>query len=212
MESEKILVKYSSYTEAQKKATTKYRTEHKDKVNEQRKKYYNDRKEKDPNFLTYKREKAKEYYLKKKTLKSSKIDEPIIEESESDTVLNVPIDIPISEIKVDNLLNVPIDIPISKIKVNNLSEIIKVDNLSEIIENLKVEEPKEPKESKKVMSKEQCKAMTTIKKMLKDDIITNDIFNNIVENINGSIYFKLDWLDKKGKLKITEFFKDNIII
>ena len=182
MESEKILVKYSSYTDAQKKATTKYRIENKEKVNEQRKKYYNDRKEKDPNFLTYKREKAKEYYLKKKTLKNSKIDEPIIEESKSDTVLNVPIDIPIN------------------------NEIIKVDNLFEFIENLKVEEPK------KVMSKEQSKAMTTIKKMLKDDIITNDIFNNIVENINGSIYFKLDWLDKRGNMKTTEFFKDNITI
>jgi hypothetical protein len=191
MDSEKILVKYSSYTEAQKKATTKYRIENKEKVNNQRKKYYNDRKDKDPNFLIYKREKAKEYYLKKKTLKNSKIDEPIIEESKSDTVLNVPIDVP----------------------VNN--EIIKVDNLIEFIENLKTEEPnkiEKTKEPKKVMSKEQCKAMTTIKKMLKDNIITNDIFNNIVENINGSIYFKLDWLDKKGNMKTTEFFKDSITI
>lgn len=62
-----IVVKYSSYTEAQKKATKKYRAENKEKVNEQRKKYYQTRKEKDPDFLTYKREKAKEYYSKKKS-------------------------------------------------------------------------------------------------------------------------------------------------
>lgn len=59
-------VKYSSYTEAQKKATKKYRENNKEKVNEQRKKYYQNRKEKDPHFLEYKRTKAREYYQKKK--------------------------------------------------------------------------------------------------------------------------------------------------
>ena len=59
-------VKYSSYTEAQKNATKKYRANNKEKVNEQRKLYYKARKEKDPNFLEYKRQKAKEYYNKKK--------------------------------------------------------------------------------------------------------------------------------------------------
>jgi len=63
---EKVIIKYSSYTEAQKRATQKYRQNNKDKVNEQRKKYYKERKEKDPEFLKYKREKAKEYYQKKK--------------------------------------------------------------------------------------------------------------------------------------------------
>jgi hypothetical protein len=66
-DTEKIVIKYSSYTEAQKKATKKYRTDNKEKVNEQRKKYYQTRKEKDPDFLTYKRDKAKEYYSKKKS-------------------------------------------------------------------------------------------------------------------------------------------------
>jgi len=61
---------YSSYTEAQKRATKKYREQNKEKVNAQRKKYYDDRKLKDPNFLSYKREKAKEYYIKKKGSKS----------------------------------------------------------------------------------------------------------------------------------------------
>lgn len=62
-------VKKSSYTEAQKRATKKYRDNNKDKVNQQRKLYYQNRKDKDPNFLLYKRQKAKEYYNKKKQLK-----------------------------------------------------------------------------------------------------------------------------------------------
>ena len=63
---------YSSYTEAQKRATKKYRENNKDKVNLQRKKYYEERKAKDPTFLEQKRNKAKEYYLKKKEV--NKID------------------------------------------------------------------------------------------------------------------------------------------
>jgi len=59
-------IKYSSYTEAQKRATQKYRSNNKDKVNEQRKKYYQQRKENDPEFLEYKRAKAREYYQRKK--------------------------------------------------------------------------------------------------------------------------------------------------
>jgi hypothetical protein len=66
METDKVIVKYSSYTDAQKRATQKYRQNNKDKVNDQRKQYYLSRKEKDPEFLNYKRQKAKEYYLRKK--------------------------------------------------------------------------------------------------------------------------------------------------
>ncbi len=62
----KTLKVYSTYSEAQKRATKKYRENNKEKVNEQRKKYYQNRKTKDPNFLLYKRQKAKEYYQKKK--------------------------------------------------------------------------------------------------------------------------------------------------
>ena len=65
-EEDKVLIKYSSYTQAQKKATQKYREKNKDKVNEQRKKYYQERKDKDPEFLTYKRMKAREYYRRRK--------------------------------------------------------------------------------------------------------------------------------------------------
>ena len=60
-------VKYfSSYTPAQKKASQLYRLKNKEKINEQRKKYYQTKKSTDPKFLEYKRIKAKEYYEKKK--------------------------------------------------------------------------------------------------------------------------------------------------
>ena len=83
-DSENVIVKYSSYTEAQKRATQKYRSNNKDKVNEQRKKYYLQRKESDPNFLEYKRAKAREYYQKKKQ-QAQELTEQIIEALEQNT-------------------------------------------------------------------------------------------------------------------------------
>jgi hypothetical protein len=62
----KTEVKYSSYTPAQKKASQLYRQNNKEKINIQRKRYYQKRKENDPTFLEYKRVKAREYYEKKK--------------------------------------------------------------------------------------------------------------------------------------------------
>ena len=62
--------KKKTYTEAQKKATKKYRETNKSKVNEQRKKYYHDRVKNDPDFVEYKRQKAREYYQRKKQEKS----------------------------------------------------------------------------------------------------------------------------------------------
>lgn len=53
-------------SEAQKNATKKYRENNRIKVNEQRKKYYEERKIKDPDFMEYKRMKAKQYYREKK--------------------------------------------------------------------------------------------------------------------------------------------------
>lgn len=66
----KTIIKYTTYSESQKRAIKKYRENNKEKLNEQRKKYYQERKAKDPNFLEYKRNKAKEYYAKKKALKN----------------------------------------------------------------------------------------------------------------------------------------------
>ena len=70
-----VEIRYSSYTPAQKRATQKYRNDNKDKVNEQRKKYYQTRKETDPAFLEYKRAKAKEYYTKAKLRNKSEAEE-----------------------------------------------------------------------------------------------------------------------------------------
>lgn len=52
--------------EAQKIASKKYREKNREKINLQRKIYYQKRKESDPNFLIYKREKARLYYRNKK--------------------------------------------------------------------------------------------------------------------------------------------------
>lgn len=76
---DEIIIK-KKYTEAQKRATKKYRENNKEKVNAQRKLYYNQRKEKDPNFLEYKRIKAKEYYQKKKSIKPNVEEIHIVEE------------------------------------------------------------------------------------------------------------------------------------
>ena len=86
--SETLETKYSSYTPAQKKASQIYRQKNKDKINEQRKKYYQTKKMNDPTFLEYKRVKAREYYEKKKLdkvvrpeviLEETKVEEPVVE-------------------------------------------------------------------------------------------------------------------------------------
>jgi serine/threonine protein kinase HipA of HipAB toxin-antitoxin module len=64
---------------AQARANKKYRENNKDKINAQRRNYYLNRKMKDPSFMEYKRNKAKEYYNKKK--QGLKQLEPIIEET-----------------------------------------------------------------------------------------------------------------------------------
>jgi hypothetical protein len=78
-------IKYSSYTAAQKKASQLYRQKNKEKINEQRKKYYQTKKSNDPTFLEYKRIKAKEYYEKKKLDKVVK-SEAMPEESKIEVV------------------------------------------------------------------------------------------------------------------------------
>lgn len=51
----------------------KYRMANREKINEQRKKYYQTRKEADPKFLEYKRMKSKEYYERKKAKKAEDV-------------------------------------------------------------------------------------------------------------------------------------------
>jgi len=72
--------KKSKYTEAQKRAIKKYISNNREKINLQRKKYYQYKKETDPNFLEYKRIKSKEYYNRKKENKKN----PLVETKEED--------------------------------------------------------------------------------------------------------------------------------
>lgn len=94
---------YSTYSDAQKRATAKYRSNNKEKVNEQRKKYYQTRKASDPHFLEYKRTKAKEYYYRKKSSKESKESE-----SKEPEEPKQPIEEPIEEPKKVEFVEVPI--------------------------------------------------------------------------------------------------------
>lgn len=91
-------IQKTKYTDAQKKATKKYRENNKDKVNEQRKKYYQNRKTKDPSFLEYKRLKAKEYYQKKKDLKN-KPENKVIEEIKEEIKVE-----PVKELIIENIV------------------------------------------------------------------------------------------------------------
>ena len=106
-------VKYSSYTDAQKRATQKYRSNNKDKVNEQRKKYYQHRKEADPNFLEYKRQKAREYYQKKKGLTSQEPDvEQVADPVEEHTITQVD---ELVETISSSMIEPVIEVPVSEV-------------------------------------------------------------------------------------------------
>ena len=126
-------VRYSSYTPAQKRATQKYRANNKDKVNEQRKAYYEARKEADPEFLAYKREKAKEYYQRKKASLPASIPdaEQLLPEDmnsaytgpmdeEPQTPIPEPVitsDVIVSESPLDIVItDVPVEVPSAKVK------------------------------------------------------------------------------------------------
>lgn len=104
MDTKEVLIIKTSYTDAQKRATAKYRSNNKEKVNEQRKKYYQTRKASDPHFLEYKRTKAKEYYYRKKSSKESK--EP--EEPKQSEEPKQPIEEPVEETKKVEFVEVPI--------------------------------------------------------------------------------------------------------
>jgi len=129
-------VRYSSYTPAQKRATQKYRANNKDKVNEQRKAYYEARKEADPEFLAYKREKAKEYYQRKKASVSISIPDaeqllpedmnsaytgPMDEDPANPMPESIVESIPIViesplDIIIESIPDVPVDTPSAKVK------------------------------------------------------------------------------------------------
>jgi len=66
-----IVIIYSSYTAAQKRAIQKYREKPdiKQKINEKQKQYYLSKKEEDPDYMEKMRIKSRERYNKKKALK-----------------------------------------------------------------------------------------------------------------------------------------------
>ena len=164
-------IRYSSYTPAQKRATQKYRANNKDKVNEQRKAYYEARKEADPEFLAYKREKAKEYYQRKKASVSTSIPdaeqllpedmnsaytgpmdeepqtpmpEPVIESLP--TIIESPLD---SGIEI--IPDVPVDTPSAKVKKPRATRKKAIVEASTEVSLETVAEPKRKSTRKKVI-------------------------------------------------------------
>ena len=133
-------VKYSSYTPAQKKASQVYRMKNKDKINEQRKKYYQTRKEADPAFLEYKRKKAKEYYEKKKIEKATGIvaEDLQIDVEELKTIL-------IEEDKRDPIVKLP-DPILTETPI--IPEVKTIEDSPETVEEVKVEKPKRVRKPK----------------------------------------------------------------
>jgi hypothetical protein len=143
---------YSSYTESQKKATLKYREKNKDKVNEQRKIYYQQRKETDPEFLNYKRAKSREYYQRKKEAKLN-----------NDNVELV-------EIKLDDEKPLLISEPQPEPEV--LPEEVKEELVKQL--NAEVEEIIKPKRTRKVSPK---KELIEFEKTLDSEIQGTPIIN-----------------------------------
>ena len=165
-------IRYSSYTPAQKRATQKYRANNKDKVNEQRKAYYEARKEADPEFLAYKREKAKEYYQRKKASVSTSIPDaeqllpedmnsaytgPMDEEPETPMPepviesLPVIIESPLDS-GIEIIPDVPVDTPSAKVKKPRAPrKKAIVEASTEVSIEVPVAEPKRKASRKKVI-------------------------------------------------------------
>jgi len=97
-------------------ANQKYRIANREKINEQRKKYYQIRKEADPKFLEYKRMKSKEYYDRKKAKKSGHIapDKTVEMGDNSDSDLSQSSTEPIPDIKEVKIENESLKIPVEE--------------------------------------------------------------------------------------------------
>lgn len=139
---------YSSYTESQKKATLKYREKNRDKVNEQRKIYYKQRKENDPQFLEYKRTKSREYYQRKKHEKENlkEIDTPIDEPKEEEEKVEVEVEIPVIEDDVEKIEHyTPI---VEKIKKQRKPKIPELEPQPEVVKSELIEFDKQSEDEK----------------------------------------------------------------
>lgn len=85
-----IIVKpKKKYSESAKKASKKYLEKNRDSINMKRKIYYLKRKLADPEYLVYKRIKAREQYHKKKILKLNRVELPVIAPNNLQGVLTI---------------------------------------------------------------------------------------------------------------------------
>jgi hypothetical protein len=111
----------------------KYRMANREKINEQRKKYYQVRKENDPKFLEYKRIKSKEYYERKKAKKAVDVSpEKQVEMGDnSDSDLSQSSEESKPEVKEEYVSHVPELGPISKASLQ-----LHPDDMEIILKNL----------------------------------------------------------------------------
>lgn len=131
-------VRYSSNTPAQRNANKKYRENNKERVNEQRRVYYQKKKELDPTFLEIKRSKAREYYNKKKSDETTEIKIEEIGHTEEDSkVENTEPKTPEEEIKIENTETTSTENPVKAKRVRKLKVVTDVVRL--VIEEPKVE-------------------------------------------------------------------------
>lgn len=180
----------STYSPAQKRATQKYRHTNKEKVNLQRKVYYQTRKENDPNFLLYKRQKAKEYYLRKKEYKKS-----IKEE------LNEPEKEVIEEVK-------PVKVKKEK-KIKEPKPVIEKNNHTEEAEKVKDKKrkPKTAKEAKEIILDLLDKRLDELEKKPKiEEIIPEPIIETEPEKV------KKEKIKKVKKIKKSKDTPDETIL
>ena len=135
----------------------KYRIANREKINEQRKKYYQTRKEADPKFLEYKRMKSKEYYERKKMKKADVIppEKQVEMGDNSDSDLSQSSEESKPEVKEEYVSHVPELGPISKASLqlhpNDMEILLK--DLSKIPTGFTPE--KEPKKRKAKKAKKQ---------------------------------------------------------
>jgi hypothetical protein len=111
----------------------KYRIANREKINAQRKKYYQVRKEADPKFLEYKRMKSKEYYERKKMKKADAIppEKQVEMGDNSDSDLSQVSVESKPEVKEDYVSHVPELGPISKASLQ-----LHPDDMDIILKNL----------------------------------------------------------------------------
>ena len=139
-------VRYSSNTPAQRNANKKYRENNKERVNEQRRVYYQKKKEQDPTFLEIKRSKAREYYNKKKSDETTETKNEEVAYTEEDSkVEHEEPETPKEEPKTDAEGTAPPETPVKAKRTRKLKAVAEVVKL--VIEPLEIVESIEPVEA-----------------------------------------------------------------